>query len=827
MKNLTRVILLLIFVSTLHASEKSWIRINQMGYQPGSVKVAVFVSKENVTIKDFEIKDALTDRTIFSSKTVKPYGAYGPFTASFRLYFSAFKTSGSYYIYAGGIKSPSFRIADDVYKGTADFILNYMREQQSGYNPFLKDSCHTHDGFIVYNQQMEGQHINVSGGWHDASDYLQYATTSANAVYQMLFAYEQNPAVYGDHYDCNGDNAPNGIPDILDEAKWGLDWLVKMNPSKGVMFNQLADDRDHANFRLPSEDKVVYDSRWPGRPVYFCTGEPQGLFKYKNRTTGVASTAGKYASAFALGSKLLAKYYPAFADSISHKAYDAYEFGKEKPGVCQTAPGTQPYFYEEDNWTDDMELAAYELYRNSKKSEYLNDAVEYGRKEPVTPWMGADTARHYEWYPFVNLGHYRLSLDKKEGKEFTGFLKKGIEGVFKRGSGNPFLNGIPFIWCSNNLVAAMLTQLRLYYKNTKDGKYTEMEAALRDWLFGCNPWGTSMIIGLPEEGDYPSDPHSSLTHLHHYRLDGGLVDGPVYNTIFSSLHGLKLGSADEYSEFQSSRAVYHDDWGDYSTNEPTMDGTASLSYYLSSLENESGITAGSCDGIDRYKGAIVRTQRDKKEIHLVFTGDGFGDGGDTIRKTLKNNGIKASFFLTGNFYRNPLFCNLLKALKADGNYLGSHSDKHLLYATWEKRDSTIVTKEQFTEDLKNCYREMAKFGIEKKDATYFLPPYEWYNEEIARWTEELGLKLVNFSTGTKSNHDYKIPSMGSSYISSDLIYNDILNYEKNNPDGLNGFILLLHIGTDPERTDKMYYKLDSLVKELKSRGYSFTLLNVK
>ena len=97
---------------------------------------------------------------------------------------------------------------------------------------------------------------------------------------------------------------------------------------------------------------------------------------------------------------------------------------------------------------------------------------------------------------------------------------------------NPFLNGIPFIWCSNNLTTAIITQCHLYAQRTGDHTYDEMEAALRDWLFGCNPWGTGMIIGLPEYGDTPVDPHSSLSVLHHYRLDGGLVDGPVYYSIY-------------------------------------------------------------------------------------------------------------------------------------------------------------------------------------------------------------------------------------------------------------------------------------------------------
>ncbi|HVF96641.1 MAG TPA: glycoside hydrolase family 9 protein, partial [Flavisolibacter sp.] len=93
-----------------------------------------------------------------------------------------------------------------------------------------------------------------------------------------------------------------------------------------------------------------------------------------------------------------------------------------------------------------------------------------------------------------------------------------------------------------------------------------------------------MVYGLPLNGDTPSDPHSAFTHLKNYSIDGGLVDGPVYGSIYKNLIGIKLYQPDEYEPFQSDLAVYHDDYGDYSTNEPTMDGTASLIYLLAAKD---------------------------------------------------------------------------------------------------------------------------------------------------------------------------------------------------------------------------------------------------
>ena len=160
-------------------------------------------------------------------------------------------------------------------------------------------------------------------------------------------------------------------------------------------------------------------------------------------------------------------------------------------------------------------------------------------------------------------------------------------------------------------------------------------------------------------------------------------------------------------------------------------------------------------------------------------------------------------------------------LKQDGHYLGPHSDQHLLYCDWTKRDSLLVTQKQFSDDLKSNYLKMKKFGIQKKDALFFLPPYEWYNKKVAEWTHDEGLQLINFTPGTRSNADYTYPEMTGKYVSSDKIHQSILDYETKDPKGLNGFILLVHIGTDPRRTDKYYLRLDGLITALKAKGYRF------
>lgn len=832
MKRLVSIALLAL--AAVQAFAGSWVRINQIGYLPEATKVAVFMSDDAVKVDGFELVDAFTGDVAWRSDAVRPMGALGQMKTTCRLDFSALKTDGAYYIKVlssgGETRSEIFPINPKVYDGAADFVLNYMRQQRCGWNPFFKDSCHRKDGIIVGHPdpKKDSTFLDVTGGWHDASDCLQYTTTSANAIYQMMFAYQSNPEAFSDNHLADGTPGRNGIPDIIDEIYWGLKWLDKMNPEPGEMYNQIADDRDHVGMRVPNDDQADYGwGKGEYRPVWFCSGEPQqrGRRGDKNKTTGVASTAGKFASDFAFGAEILKPFYPEFAEKIGAKAQAAYDAGVAKPGVCQTASVVSPYIYEEDNWVDDMELAAYEMFRRTGDKKYRTEAIEYARREPVTPWMGADSARHYQWYPFMNMGHYRIAKNfgGKVSAEFIRNIRSGIQRVYERGKDHPFMFGIPGIWCSNNLTSAMLTQCILYRELTGDTTYQEMEGSLRDWLLGCNPWGVSMIVELPKGGIFPTQPHSFIINYKMGNTTGGLVDGPVYATIFGSLLGIRTDGGVNYEEFQPGDLVYHDSTHDYSTNEPTMDGTASLTFPLSYYQREGSATAAhlttQTDNNIYQDGGIIRTDPSVKHIDFVFTAADKADGAERIISTLRKYNIKGGFFFTGEFFE--MYPDVVRRLVAEGHYVGSHSYGHLLYAPWGNRDSLLVTKQEFEEDIFKSYKVLREFGI--TNTPYFIPPYEHYNATISSWARQLGLQVINYTPGTITNGDYTTPEM-KRYFSSKEILGRIWEYERTDPNGLNGHIMLIHFGTDPARTDKFYDKLPGLIRELRRKGYSFTPL---
>lgn len=568
------------------------IRVNQLGYLPSNPKVAVLCSLDTARVRHFAVETE-DGRQVLSPLVATAALPFGPCASTHRLDFSAVRTEGSYRLVAAGVRSPLVRVSRSAYDGVADSLLVYMRQQRSGYNPFFRDSVHRKDALLVDHPTRAGEFIPVSGGWADAADYLQYVTTSANATYVMLMAHRESPEVFGDAHRADGLPGANGIADVLDEARHGLEWLLRMFPEDSLMLNQLGDDRDHAFWDLPTTDSSDYGWGKGGpRPVYPCTGQPQGLFTNKNRSTGLASTAGKYASAFALGAQLLAERDAAFAQRLRQRAIAAYEIGRARPGVCQTAPGRAPYFYEEDNWADDMELGAVQLYQLTRAPRYLAEAAEYALMEPVTPWMGADTAKHYQWYPWHNNGHFEMwrAGGAPERAAAIAYYRDGLERVARRAD-NGFRVGIPFIWCSANLMVSLATQARLYREMSGDARFLDMEMAALDWVFGANPWGMSMVIGIPHDGVFPRDPHSVVAKDLQVVLTGGLIDGPVYRSIYGNLRGVHLAQPDEYAPFNVGHIVYHDDLGDYSTNEPIMDGTANLTYLAGALARDGARSA--------------------------------------------------------------------------------------------------------------------------------------------------------------------------------------------------------------------------------------------
>lgn len=219
-------------------------------------------------------------------------------------------------------------------------------------------------------------------------------------------------------------------------------------------------------------------------------------------------------------------------------------------------------------------------------------------------------------------------------------------------------------------------------------------------------------------------------------------------------------------------------------------------------------------------GGILRGPSHGKRIALEFTGHEYAEGAPVILDQLARRGAKASFFLTGDFLRRAEYAPLVRRIVAEGHYLGPHSDRHLLYCGWEASRPTLVTRAAFRRDLEDNLAELERFGVRRGEVPYWVPPYEWFNDEIVAWSLEVGPRIVNFTPGTRANADYT-GEADPNFVSSQAILDSILERERVDPRGLDGFLLLMHVGAGPGRRDKMHDRFGELLDTLAGRGYAF------
>jgi hypothetical protein len=509
-----------------------WIRVNQVGYLPDDLKIAV-LSSERPLQGEFGVGDI--SRSIGDDQ-----GAWGPFAHNYRLEFSAVRSPGRYRVRFEKTESPEFTIGGDAYANVPKELLSFMRLQRCGFNPVTGQKCHQQDGIDT----TSGAKVDLVGGWHDAADRLKHMITTSYCVAALALVRSEA---------------------ARDEALYGAMLVKKLHPAPDLLYVQIGDDRDH----LPPET-LWHDDRsdygWgPGGPraAWRATGRPEGP-KFKNKSTGLANLAGRCAAATALLGEL-------------ESARSLLRLARAHPGAAMSVPVRAPYYYGESSYFDDLEWGAVELFRATREQPLLDEAIRYADFAGDNPWMGQDRHGHYEFFPYVNLAHWRLYplADLKVKERLAGYYRAGLERITVRAQHNPYRFGTPLVWCSNNDVIALATQAKLYEMMTGDDRYRALATEARDWIFGRNPWGVSFVLGVPREGRAASRPHHLFFKLAHRLPEGGLVDGPVTRQINASLKYSTFGP-DPLARFQSDGAVYHDEFADFSTNEPIIDGTVSL-----------------------------------------------------------------------------------------------------------------------------------------------------------------------------------------------------------------------------------------------------------
>lgn len=611
---ISSLILMLCGMASPALSVTDYIRVNQIGYLTTDTKIAVAFAKSSLATLTFEVINASTSAVLWGP-TAFPATAmtYAPFNDVYQLNFSAFEPAAAVTCeikLSDGTLSPKFQVGPCVYQNAEETGLNFFRAQNCGTGNWydggvnVNATCHASPGaagFTSYEDAYvvdgpnKGKAVNVEGGWHDSGDYIKFMITTAWVDYLLLFSYQQNSTVFQDTLGSNlQPNSPNGVPDVLDEARYGLNWIINMNPNASTFYYDVADNEDHNNSggALPQDDADNYngdgvDYNASVAPDISTVGNYRSVYGGTNDQGGsnnAARAAAALATAYTIWSASGTTYQDlSFAATCLTHAQWLYALAKSENYTQIDVDG----FYGENTYTltsmPEMELAAVELYNATGTATYLSDA------ETDDPGVGSANGE-LDWSQLNFVAHYCLY---QASPSFTGAdtnmaadLNYDLNTYYKAAN-NPYGVGYEYEWGTNENLTSLVMMCELYKKaNPGVTTYDAMATANRDFLLGCNPWGVCFFQGMGTAAPlYPQHNISMIlyqaatdfgtgTATSNTPIPGMPIEGPVdaadYNSNVAT--GMKLNGTSAYTAFNNTGTggwVYNDDSADYTSNEPT------------------------------------------------------------------------------------------------------------------------------------------------------------------------------------------------------------------------------------------------------------------
>ena len=522
-----------------------YIRTNQVGFKINDIKTAVVLSRKPLDLnKGFSVINVKNKKIIYKNRLNNTVFPYARFKYCYTLDFSKVKTPGRYKIIINGISSYSFRINNSVYDTIADSLLLFFRVQRCGpTKPYLHAPCHLSDVARVLGEPDLGM-VDVTGGWHDAGDYIKFLSTIAYSTYMMIFSYEFDKEKFG------FDDDHNGVPDILEEAKIGLDWLLRANYSGDKLITQIQDIRDHGvGWRLPEYDTLRYD-------------------RVGKKSIG-KDLIGIYCAALAIGAKVWKEkfLYKEFSDKCLSTALKIYAIRNNVPDIDTT----NSRFYKDTRFWGKLALGAIELYNVTNDPKYLNDAEVYGDSAKSDYW--------WSWGDLNSLADYRIA---QHIPGFVVYIYNNLEtfNIYKEKS--IFKEGTEFSWGTTNSFLGIVLQNILYKKLTGKATFDSLSTYQKDYVLGRNPWGLSFIYDIGST--FPKHLHSQIAYFHNGYLPGALTAGPAPESL---LKNYKINRTNfQYDQFNINDVRYYDDRMDYITNEPTIVGNATALFVFGNLKDK-------------------------------------------------------------------------------------------------------------------------------------------------------------------------------------------------------------------------------------------------
>ena len=525
-------ILFLVFSCRAADQNKIFIRLNQVGFLPNDIKTAVVISKKPIQSNEFFIRNILDNEKVYEILLPKNFFSYGNFNYCLEIDFSKFQNEGKYYLEIDNQKSYVFQIGENIFNSVRDSVSLFFKVQRCGpTNPLLHEPCHLSDVAFILGQS-DSSIIDVTGGWHDAGDYLKFFSTAAYTTYLLLFSYEFDQNKF--NYDLDN----NQVPDILEEARVGLDWLLRCRFKEDLFVTQVQDISDHrVGWRLPENDTLRYN-----RPGYAGIGKNQiGIF------TAVMSLASR------IWSERFYDY--EFANKLLKSATEVYSLINTVPDIDNTQSG---YYQDFDHWGK-LSLGAIELFLSTKEKKYYDDAINY-----------ADSAKSDFWWSWGNMNSLAYYKIAKYDSNYISRIKRNLDYNKTQSSQSLFREAADYTWGSTNSFLGAALQAILYKEVTGKNDYDSLMIFQRDYILGRNPWGISFMYNVGTT--FSKNLHSQIGYLNNGYLPGALSSGPSPAEILEKYPIERTNTSTNL--FNTDSVKYFDDFNDFITNEPTIGNNA-------------------------------------------------------------------------------------------------------------------------------------------------------------------------------------------------------------------------------------------------------------
>ena len=522
------------------------VNVSQIGYRPNDVKTVVVKSG---TTEDFKVVDAATGAEVFSGK----FGEYSFHAASDEVVragdFSALTTPGTYKIVTDVGETYDFVIGDGVYDNIflGAFHMLYLQrcgiqlyEEEAG--AFSHEACHLHNA-MVYDDVLK---VGVSGGWHDAGDYGRYVVAGAKAVQDLLLTYEEYKI------ELDNTNIPesgNKVSDVLDEARYELEWMLKMQDDCGGVYHKVS------CYNFPETVKADEET------------EPLVLSPIS------AAATGDFCAVMAKSSVIYKDVDPAFAEKCYKAAVRAWKYIETlplRPDGFRNPEDIETGEYPDNTVTDEMFWAAVELYLagyTEIEGELMTRYNELG--------LGIDLG----WADITGYACYDLIKANPAGAAEVCQLAKDrffsrVDQLFERADGYYMMLYSNYPWGSNMTIANYGMMMKMAYNITGEEKYNTLGKQQLDYLLGANPLGYCFVTGYGTVS--PQQPHHRPSQ----------VAG-------EAMPGMLIGGADNALEDSYAKAVlygrpaamcYADNVQSFSTNEVTIYWNSPLIYLLAAYK---------------------------------------------------------------------------------------------------------------------------------------------------------------------------------------------------------------------------------------------------